>query len=87
MKKVFRVNEIMLIVGLVLIGLLGVANAGKAPGSVIVLNDADDSEAAPLVLQPLDYTENPVDIPNGAAPDESGHRCSVDPVCFVKRFQ
>jgi len=52
MKKVFRVNKIMLIVGLVLTGLLFVGCAGKAPG------------VAPLVLQALDYTENPVDIPN-----------------------
>ena len=71
MKKVFRVNEIRLIVGLVLTGLLCVAYAGKAPGNDIVLNGADDREAAPLVLQALDYTENPVDIPN---PDRGFYR-------------
>ena len=58
MKKVFRVNEILLIVGLVLTGLLIVACAG-------------DREAAPLVKQALDYTENPVDIPN---PDRGPYR-------------
>jgi hypothetical protein len=51
MRKVFRVNKIMFIVGLVLTGLLFVACA-------------DDREVAPLVKQTLDYTENPVDIPN-----------------------
>jgi len=71
MKKVFRVNEFMLIVGLVLTGLLCVASAGKAPGNDIGLNDADDGGAAPLVSQSLDYTENPVDIPN---PDRGFYR-------------
>ncbi|MEJ2049886.1 MAG: hypothetical protein P8Y60_08625, partial [Calditrichota bacterium] len=71
MKKVLRVNEFMLIVGLVLTGLLCVAFAGKAPGNSIVLNVADDKETAPLVLQALDYTENPVDIPN---PDRGFYR-------------
>jgi hypothetical protein len=64
MKKVFRMNEILLIIGLLLTGLLCVAFAGEAPGNEIVMNVADDQEAAPLVLQVLDYTENPVDIPN-----------------------
>ena len=71
MKKVFRVNEIRLIVGLVLTGLLCVACAGRAPGNDIVLKGADDRKAAPLVLQALDYTENPVDIPN---PDRGAYR-------------
>jgi len=71
MKKVFRVNEIKLIVGLVLAGLLCVAYAVKDPGNEIVLNGADDREVAPLVLQALDYTENPVDIPN---PDRGFYR-------------
>ncbi len=75
MKKVFRVNEIMLIVGLVLTGLLCVAYAGKAPGNDIVLKGADDRKAAPLVLQALDYTENPVDIPN---PDRGFERGNDD---------
>ena len=71
MKKVYRVNEIMKIVGLVLTGLLCVAYAGKAPGNDIELKGADDRKAAPLVLQTLDYTENPVDIPN---PDRGAYR-------------
>ena len=61
----------MLIVGLVLTGLLCVACAGRAPGNDIVLKGADAREAAPLVLQTLDYTENPVDIPN---PDRGFYR-------------
>src|SRR5665647_1171185 len=71
MKKLFRENEIRLIVGLVLTGLLCVACAVKAPGKDIVLNGTDDREIAPLVLQALDYTENPVDIPN---PDRGFYR-------------
>src|SRR5665647_2032102 len=71
MKKLFSVNEIRLIVGLVLTGLLCVACAVKAPGNKIVLNGADNRETAPLVLQALDYTENPVDIPN---PDRGFYR-------------
>jgi hypothetical protein len=43
----------------------------KVPGNNIVLNGADDREVAPLVLQALDYTENPVDIPN---PDRGFYR-------------
>ena len=75
MKKVFRMNKIMLIVGLVLTGLLCVATAGKAPENSIALNSADDGEAAPLVLQALNYTENPVDIPN---PDRGFERGNDD---------
>jgi hypothetical protein len=60
MKKVFRRNEIRLIAGLVLSGLLCVACAGKG-----------DGELAPFVLQTLDYTENPVDVPN---PDRGFYR-------------
>jgi hypothetical protein len=71
MKKVLRVNGIMLIVGLVLTGLLCIAFAGRAAGNNNVLNVANDKEAAPLVLQALDYTENPVDIPN---PDRGFYR-------------
>jgi hypothetical protein len=71
MKKVLRVEELLLIVGLVLTGLLFVACAGTAPGNGTVLNGANAGEAAPLVLQALDYTENPVDIPN---PDRGAYR-------------
>jgi hypothetical protein len=77
MKKAFRVNEIMLIIGLVLTGLLCVAFAGKAPGNEFVMNVADDQETAPLVLQPLDYTENPIDIPN---PDRGFEQSNDDHV-------
>lgn len=62
MKKVFRLNKIMLIIGLVLTGLLWGACA-------------DDRKAAPLVLQVLDYTENPVDVPN---PDRGFERGNDD---------
>lgn len=58
MKKVFSMTEIKLIIGLVLTGLLGVAFV-------------DDRKEAPLVLQALNYTENPVDIPN---PDRGFYR-------------
>ena len=68
MKKVFSVNEILLIVGLVLTGLLGVACADEASAK---LKGVNDREVAPLILQALDYTENPVDIPN---PDRGFYR-------------
>jgi hypothetical protein len=71
MKKVFSVKKVMIIIGLVLTGLLCIAFAGRAPGNNIVLNVANDKEAAPLVLQALDYMENPVDIPN---PDRGFYR-------------
>ena len=62
MRKVFRVNNIMFIVVLLLAGLLFVTCA-------------DDKEAAPLVTQALNYTENPVDIPN---PDRGFERGNDD---------
>ena len=71
MKKVFSVNKIMFIVGLLLTGLMCVALAGETPENDTILNGADDGEAAPLVLQSLNYTENPVDIPN---PDRGFYR-------------
>jgi len=61
----------MFVLGLVLTGVLCVAYAGKASGNDILLNGADDREVAPLVLQALDYTENPIDIPN---PDRGAYR-------------
>src|SRR5512137_2595238 len=75
MKKEFKVNEIMFIVDLLLTGLLCVACGVRAPGNDRVLKGADDREAAPLVLQALDYTENPVDIPN---PDRGFERGNDD---------
>lgn len=64
MKKLFRAKEIRLIAGLVLTASLCAAFAVKAPGKDILLNNADNGKEAPLVLQALDYTENPVDIRN-----------------------
>ncbi len=71
MEKILRVSKSRLIVGLVLTGWLCVVYAGKSPGKDIVLEAADDGEEAPLVWQELDYTENPVDIPN---PDRGFYR-------------
>ena len=58
MKKVFRVNKIIFIVGLLWASLLCISCAG-------------DRKVAPLVLQALDYTENPIDVPN---PDRGFYR-------------
>ena len=71
MKKGLRVKVFMLLPGLAVTGLLLAACAGKAPGNSSILKAATDKGAAPLVLQPLDYTENPVDIPN---PDRGFYR-------------
>ena len=71
MKMVSSMSINRTIAGLALTGLLLAACAGQAPGSNSVLKGADDGGAAPLVLQPLDYTENPVDIPN---PDRGFYR-------------
>ncbi|MFZ1289880.1 MAG: hypothetical protein WAR79_07310, partial [Melioribacteraceae bacterium] len=62
MKKEFRVNGIKLIVGLVLTGLLSI-------------ECVDDRKVDKLVLQELDYKENPVDIPN---PDRGFERGNDD---------
>ncbi|MFA5970764.1 MAG: DUF4832 domain-containing protein [Lentimicrobiaceae bacterium] len=64
-------NEIKLIFGTVLTGLLCVVYAGKPPENDIVLKGEDERGVAPLVLQKLNYTENPVDIPN---PDRGVYR-------------
>ena len=69
MKKVFRVNEIMIIVGLVVTGLLFFACAEKAP----------------LVKQALDYTENPVDIPNPDRGFERGNDDAAGLGAFIPR--
>ena len=63
MKKVFKINKIKLVVGLVLTGLFCVTCTDKSPGRDIV-NGANDGGLAPLKSQSLDYTENPIDIPN-----------------------
>ena len=71
MKKLVSVNEIRLFVGLGLIGLLCASYAGMGPGSDRVFKGGEERRTAPLVLQALDYTENPVDIPN---PDRGVYR-------------
>ena len=67
MKKVFRVNKVILTMCLVFSVLLSSAHAVERLGTV--QKDADDK--APIVLQALDYTENPIDIPN---PDRGFYR-------------
>ena len=57
MEKVFR-NKKIIFIGLVSTALLAIACA-------------DNKKEAPLVLQTLDYTENPIDIPN---PDRGFYR-------------
>ena len=71
MKNVLGVHGIVSIVGLVWTGLSYAVCPAKAPGNDLESRRADDREAAPLVLQALDYTENPVDIPN---PDRGAYR-------------
>ena len=58
MKKKIRINETKLFAGVAFIALLCVLYSGKEP-------------EAPLVLQSLNYTENPIDIPN---PDRGFYR-------------
>jgi hypothetical protein len=70
MKREIATHEISFIVVLVLTVLLFVACAGMIPG-----NDAHGDKIAPLVLQELDYSENPVDIPN---PDRGFERGNDD---------
>ncbi len=60
----------MLIVSLVLANMSYVAFAGTLSGNGFVL-DSLNVKVATLVIQPLDYTENPVDIPN---PDRGFYR-------------
>ena len=57
MRKVFRVSKLTLLVALMLTSLLYIACSDKNAGS--------------LVPQELNYTENPVDIPN---PDRGAYR-------------
>src|SRR3954454_3849014 len=64
MKKLSGVHVIKLIVGLALTGLLCASYAGTDLRSYISSKGAGNGKEAPLVLQALDYTENPVDIPN-----------------------
>lgn len=62
-----KFNYTILIIGLLVTGFIGVAFSGKD----IEVNDAGNKEIAPLVPQGLNYTENPIDIPN---PDRGFYR-------------
>jgi hypothetical protein len=64
-------NKLMLTVSLVLANLLYGECAVMVPVNDMVLDGVDVGKEAPLVLQLLDYTENPVDIPN---PDRGFYR-------------
>lgn len=75
MKKVLRMNAIMVIAILVLTGLLCSAYAETTPGNDAAANSTNERETGPLVLQDLNYTENPVDIPN---PDRGFERGNDD---------
>ena len=63
MKIVSGVKIVMLIVSLVFAKMSYIAFAGTVSGKDVVLDSVIVKEA-PLVKQALDYTENPVDIPN-----------------------
>ncbi len=71
MNKVFRIIESLLIAALVLTAWLSFADARPAPVNGTLPKDTKGRTEAPLVLQTLDYTENPVDIPN---PDRGPYR-------------
>lgn len=67
-------KPIRLIVGLALTILMCVAHVRKDLGNNLLLwGSRSDTDLAPLVSQPLDYTENPVDIPN---PDRGFYRAA-----------
>lgn len=80
MKKTLRVNIVVSMGCLLLIGLLYFVFAGRTSGSTIVSNEPDNSEVAPLVLQDLNYTENPVDIPNPDRGFYNPHAGGVVPI-------
>ncbi len=73
MKKEFRINRIILIIGLIFSGLLVSAYPGESSNISSVLKNGVDKEVAQLVPQELNYTENPIDIPN---PDRGFYRPS-----------
>ncbi len=70
-KKLVSVNGLRVFVCFGFIGLLCASYAEKGPGNGRAVKDGNDGRTAPLVLQALDYTENPVDIPN---PDRGVYR-------------
>ena len=69
MKKVFRGLAILLVVLLMLSNSFVIAMADSE--SKVVLDDSKNQEDPPLVLQDINYTENPIDIPN---PDRGFYR-------------
>lgn len=73
MQKVFGMNRLLLIIGLIFTGWLYGAFTGERRESDTAPKDTHNREVAPLVLQELDYTENPVDVPN---PDRGFYRPS-----------
>ncbi|MFZ0389076.1 MAG: DUF4832 domain-containing protein [Calditrichia bacterium] len=72
-------NEIILIATVVLTGFLVTASAQQTPADNSFPNRADERKAAPLVLQTLDYTENPVDIPNPGLGPYRGRWQNISP--------
>jgi hypothetical protein len=64
MKTLIRKSNILLVFFLILIAFLTTAYLRKESSGNILSQNAYDNTAAPLVLQSLNYTENPVDIPN-----------------------
>lgn len=71
MKKAFIVNKSLLTAILVPICMWCDESAAQTPRVDGALNSTIEGKTAPLVLQALDYTENPVDIPN---PDRGAYR-------------
>ena len=71
MRRIFRVHEIRPILVLLLTGLLCIAYVSRDSGNDMILKGAGKIDVIPVLLQALDYTENPVDIPN---PDRGFYR-------------
>lgn len=71
MNNIFRINSIMLVVGLMLISLLFVTCTVKRSENNTELSDTNQKGAPSLVFQDLNYKENPVDISN---PDRGAYR-------------
>lgn len=73
MQKKFGMNRLLLIIGLVLMGWLYGAFTAERHSSGTRAKAVVNDKAAPLVYQDLNYSENPVDIPN---PDRGFYRPS-----------
>jgi hypothetical protein len=69
--QVISVGRVRLILRLVVTGVLCIACVRNDSENDVALTGADRVAVAPLVSQALDYTENPVDIPN---PDRGFYR-------------